>query len=222
MMNVPISNDSKASEKLLSALYRFSTTVHDENPKLQKIYIREVSVSQLNVKNGATKFQLLCKKYKFEDPHITPLIRKMTYVFDVLMVAVNPDGRITAIENEKEMKKKWERLKEELQKDHGGYVFENYIHSVDLTIYEKEKLIAFLESDKMYGLFFKSLWMLDNIDEMSSHYKVMKTQSTTKLAKRISSDLQNEQYIFQDNNLKECLKKNNHIQYEILCLGLKK
>ena len=69
----------------------------------------------------------------------------------------------------KKLQDKWERLKSELQKDHTGYVFDNYLHSVDLTVYNKEKLIAFLESDKMYGLFFKGFWLYDNIDQIPQY-----------------------------------------------------
>lgn len=207
-------------EKLLSATYRFSTTVQDENLSLNKQYIREVSVKQLNFRNEETKFQLLCKKFSFMDPHITPLIRKTAYVFDVLMVTVSSNGRIKAIENEKEIQGKWERLKIELQKDHAGYVFENYLHSVDLTVHNKAKLIAFLESDKMYGIFFKSLWLYDSIDQINQ-YTVSRPKNILGITKKTNDKLQSEQYIYQQDYLHEGIKIDNHIQYEILCLGLK-
>lgn len=214
------SNKNAIEEKLLSATYRFSTTVQDENLNVSKLYIREVLVSQLNFRDEATRFQLLCKKYKFDDPQITPLICKTAYIFDVLMIKVAPNGSIIAVENAKELQNKWERLKAELQKDHAGYAFENYLHSVDLTIYDTEKLITFLESDKMYGLFFKGLWLNDD-EERMVQYKIQKAENTMELTKKASDKLQSEQYSYRDNILTECSKINNHIQYDILCLGLK-
>ena len=102
-MNTNINDKNLVKSKLLSATYRFSTTIQDENPSLNRQYIREVSVRQLNFRNEKIKFQLLCKKYRFADPHITPLIRKIAYVFDVLMVTIAPDGQIITVENEKKI-----------------------------------------------------------------------------------------------------------------------
>lgn len=215
-------DSSLTNEKLINALYRFSTTVQDENGKLQKCYTREVLVSQLQFRKETTKFQLLCKNYTFKDPHITAFIRKTAYVFDVLLLTIDYDGRIVNIENTKQLHIRWERLKAVLKKKHGGSDFENYLQHIDLTIYDNEKLFDFLESDKMYGVFFKGLWMCDKIDDLSLQYIVQKNKEVLKLTERTNQNTQGQQYIFHNHVLHECIKINDHLQFEILCLGLEK
>lgn len=215
-------DSSLTNKKLIAALYRFSTTIQDENKSFHKCYTREVLVSQLQFRKKTTKFQFLCKKYTFQDSQSTAFIRKIAYVFDVLQLVINREGRIVNVENVKQLQRKWERLKAVLKKNHGGPDFENYLQHIDFTIYDNEKLFDFLESDKMYGVFFKGLWMCDKIDDLSSQYIVQKNKEVLKLTERTNQNTQGQQYIFHNHVLHECIKINNHLQFEILCLGLEK
>jgi len=206
------------SKPLLSAVYQFSSTLQHQNPRLNKKYTRKVWVQQLTFKKETTLYQFLCKKFVFDDPHITALIRKCAYIFDVLLITVARDGHIKAVENEKELARKWERLKENLQKDHFGCEFENYMHSFDSVIYHKEKLHAFLEADKMFGLFLRGLSLLENYDP--NVYDVITLNDNLKLTKKTEQNRLIELYSFQGDLLQEGLKVQGQLQHEVLCCGI--
>lgn len=206
------------NENMQYGVYRFSTTFQDEDLKDQKLYVRNVLVHQLDTKKGITRFQLLCEKYEFDDPYCMAFIRKTAYLFDELIVSINLDMRIIDIENARSLQKRWEQLKAEIRQNHAGSEFENYVQSIDSTIYDKEKLISFLESYKMYGLFFKGLWIRNNLHQMPSDM-IWRDESIIKVTKGEEDESIYEQYIFQDDLVLECLKKENDLQYEMLCLG---
>lgn len=189
--------------------------------QLQKRYTRTVQISQLNNQAHAKRYQLLCKKFKFEDPHSTAMIRRTAYVFDILQVRVNINGEIETVENVKQLQNKWESAKAALRKDHIGDDFENYLHTIDLTMYDKDKLLAFLNSDKMYGPFFQGLWLYDNREQIE--FAWMKASDTRlRFRHRTEDRVIDEQYIFEKTVLMDYFKISEDLQHEILCLGLKK
>lgn len=210
--------ENPQKEQLISALYRFSVTIN--NDKLQKCYSREVSIRQLTFKRKTTKFQLLTKKYSFDDPQITALIRKTAYLFDILFLTLDPDHKIISIENEVEVQKRWEKLKKELKPNHTGAAFKNYLQTMDNTLYNTKKLIAFLERDKIFGLFYKGLRLIEN-HKAHTYYTAVNTKNSLKLLKNTNTESRKELYTYWNGQLIEAYKKYNHIQYEILCLGLR-
>ncbi|WP_443937011.1 hypothetical protein [Pedobacter sp. MW01-1-1] len=201
-----------------SGTYRFSTTICHENPRLCKRYTREVLVQQLHLKKGETTFQFLCKYYEFDDPHVSVLVRKMAYLFDILLLTIDKEGHILTVENESKLQEKWELLRAALQKEHAGSAWDNYLYSINQILYDSEKLIAFLESNHMYGIFFKGLWLYNHA-ENEAEYVVERSKFSLSISHQSNHPAKNVTYLFQNNILTEGLILNNHLQYEVLCLG---
>lgn len=193
-------------------LYRFCTSIRDSETKRIKRYIRRVKV----IKLANNKYHLLCLKYEFEDPNAITLVRKIAYVFDEVIVELNSEMKITQLNNSKALQGRWEKTKLELLKNNSGKVVTDYIQSVNETIYNKERLAKFLETDKMYGLFFKSLWLKDNIEDLEQMEVTRKADNRTVIEQK---DAVHKKYIYYNTLLKECFEIKNNRQYEILWLG---
>ncbi|MFZ4863349.1 hypothetical protein ACL9RF_14320 [Sphingobacterium sp. Mn56C] len=212
---------NEAANQLLCGLFRFVTMLPGPGEKRFKRHIREVSVHQLQFKNNGLQYLLLCKKFFFDDSEISAIIRNTAYVFDCLHLDMDVMHRIIAIKNIAEIQRKWERQREIFRKNHAGDAFEQYVGMLDERVYVEEKLIAFLESDTMYGLFFQSLRLCDNIEERSM-YKVQHAAHKIMLCSGTAGTAAYEQFVFEKGWPMESLKIVDTLQNEVLCLGLKR
>jgi|SRR5690554_4783328 len=193
-------------------IYRFSTSIYDNKTKRTKQYVRRVKVIQL----AENEYRLLCIKYEFDTPTAIALVRKVAYLFDEIILELDKDKNIVRIKNVPSIQKRWEKTKQILLKDHSGKAVQNYFNIVNSTIYNNQRLYKFLESDKMYGLFFKSLRLLKN-NKSIKHMEVSKSED--KLILQELNDSNKKKYIYENHLLKECYEINDNIRHEILLLG---
>lgn len=205
-------------DELFSASYRFSSDSYDEQYKIQRRYIREVKIYQVHFPREYNTYRLYCKRYVFDDPYCTALIRKVAYVFDVLTLKVSLDNQLLSIDNMDEIKVKWDKTKEDLQRNHRGDEFDRYMSSIDDMLNNPDKLIAFTSSDKMYGLFLKSLVIQQNVDE--SAYRSVRVVRNRKVLTNIGEDNRLlEQVVIENGKVIEFFQVIGNTQYELLWIG---
>lgn len=87
------------------------------------------------------------------------LLKKLGYVFDYLELGVSNKGQIEKVFNQKEVLLRFQEIKKQIEKDHYGQELQRVFQSISRTIESEQKLIAFLQSYKMFGLYFSGLYV---------------------------------------------------------------
>lgn len=195
-----------------ASIYRFCTTIKHKETKRTIKYIRRVKATSLE----PNIYHLFCLKYEFHNPSAIALVRKVAYVFDEVIIELDTNKKIINIKNSKAIQKRWEKTKQDLLKNNSGPAVKTYLQTVNKTIYKEGSLFSFLESDKMYGLFLKSLWLIENkaiLDKM----EVIETADNQTIIEQKASV--HKKYIYKNSLLKECYEIKDNKQYDILCLG---
>lgn len=204
------------SKKLHYALYRFSTCDYDEEFKKVKHFVREVRVIQMHFPKDWVTYKFYCKRFIFDEKSTTVLMRKVAYIFSVLSVRVDLNGTPILIDNLKQLQTKWEKTKADLQRNHRGEVFESFMLTIDETLNNQEKLLAFVSNNKMLGLFIKQLVFNDSVKNENFILNEIKNR---KVYTKSLSETQYEKFIFQNEEFLEAIIKQNNLQYELLWIG---
>jgi glutamate-1-semialdehyde aminotransferase len=87
------------------------------------------------------------------------LLKKLGYIFDYLVLGINNKGIIKKVYNQDKIMLRFHEIKKEIEIDHYGSELEQLFASISKTIQNEEKLIAFLHSYKMFGLYFTGLYV---------------------------------------------------------------
>lgn len=214
-----LSDSSPLIKELHAGLYRFSSSSYDERFKVHKHYVREVKVYQLNFPREWNTYRLYCKHFIFDDPYITTLIRKIAYVFDVLTLRLGLDNQLLAVENKEEVQRKWDKTKADLQRNHQGLGFDRYIQSIDDMLNADDKLLSFVSSKEMYGLFLQGLRLQMNSSLTSDYQQIEHIRDRTILTNRKDDNSIVEQYVLQHNAVIEGFQIQDNTQYELLWIG---
>lgn len=204
------------NKKLLDGLYRFSTSIYDEESRTRKYFVREVRVLQMHFPKNWVTYKFYCKRFIFDDKQTTVLMRKVASIFSVLSVRVDLNGTPILIDNMEQLQSKWNKTKVDLQRNHQGEVFENYMLTIEETINNQEKLLAFVSNNKMLGLFFKHLCFIDSVKNENYILNEIKNR---KVYTNTFSETQGEKFIFQNEDFIEAFIKQNNTQYELLWIG---
>lgn len=225
--------------------YIFSTvTTNYSNLKRLKenSFVRSVEVIYLGQLKVNSIFQLLCTAVDFSGDNLedAPLLRKISYVFDEVVVSVDVAGNIVQVNNHNEILKRWLVTKAALQKDTEGIAVSNYFDTMDRLMRDTEELIRFLSENKMYGLYFNGYWgkhhnhtpQLKKLDDARTEqievFEFERKESGVELQTTLlnNDELYNGRYLYQDHQLMEAALELNEldhrIKYNVLCLGLRK
>jgi hypothetical protein len=143
-------------------VYKFTEVVDiivNKKTHTQKT-IKEVKLCFSGMENDVWRYQILCVNLDIEAKHIgsTTILRKQINVFDEVIVHVNQNGTIINLLNWKELKERWEEVKEHLRDNHQGSVLEEFLADGDKMINDKKNALKYISSRGMYGLYFNSLW----------------------------------------------------------------
>ncbi|OMQ13503.1 hypothetical protein [[Flexibacter] sp. ATCC 35103] len=142
--------------------YHFST----ETSNLKKVEKdwqkteRKVEITYLGKKEDFRFYQILTTKIILTSNKAFPnkaLLIKIGYVFDNIEVGVTDKGFIKKIFNLHDLKLRMQEIKSHLEKDHYGEVFLHFLNGIDALLQDEKKVIAFLQSFKMFGLYFNGL-----------------------------------------------------------------
>ncbi|MFV0304803.1 MAG: hypothetical protein ACK5IC_04880 [Moheibacter sp.] len=207
-------------EEKYSVMYRFHTVVKKENTQSKKTpdnhYIRKVKIKYLGMIGENYVHQFLTLEDQMEGPFDTLLLRKLSSIFDELLVQSDVQGTINSVLNIPHLKKRFKEIKTKLKKNHGGSVLENYYLQIDKILANEELLIQFLSEKRMLGLVFNGLWKLEENENT-----IIKQKEETVTVKRDKNDFQ-EIYIYKNNRLQEASAMFNQINHNLLCLGSEK
>jgi hypothetical protein len=139
-----------------------TTNLKKVNHGWQKTIERKVEIIYLGRKEKYRLFQVLTIKIILKSNKAFPnksLLTQLGYVFDYLELGINDRGLIKKVFNQKEVLLRFQDLKKQIEKDHYGLELEQLLHSLAKTIEDEEKLISFLHSYKMFGLYFTDLYV---------------------------------------------------------------
>lgn len=141
--------------------YHFSTETRnlEKEKDWQKIE-RKVEIIYLGKQEDFRLYQILTTKIILTSNEAFPnkaLLIKIGYVFDYVQVGVNDKGFIKKIFNIHDLKFRMQEIKKHLQKDHYSEVFLHFLNSIDALLQDEKKVIEFLQSFKMFGLYFNGL-----------------------------------------------------------------
>lgn len=139
-----------------------TTNLKKVNYGWQKTYERKVEILFLGRKENLRLFQVLTTKIILKSNKALPnkiMLTQLGYVFDYLELGINDKGLIKKVLNQKEVLLRFQDIKKQIEKDHYGFELVQLLHSLAKTIEDEEKLIAFLHSYKMFGLYFTGLYV---------------------------------------------------------------
>lgn len=144
--------------------YYFITQITNKtevNMGWQKKIERRVEIIYLDKKEGLRFFQVLTPKITLTSNKAFPnknLILKLGYLFDNLELGINNKGIIKKIFNMHDLKTRFLETKVFLEKDYVGSDFEQIIIATQQLVENQENLIGFLQSYKMFGMYFNGLY----------------------------------------------------------------
>ncbi len=228
--------------------YRFTSIITKTNEKIQEItkIVRKVEIHFLGVENNLYKYQLLCDEFDIEADFLGTALKfihgQHINIFKEVIVQVNQNGTIVSLGNAKDLQMRWATSRQELKAEHQGIEIKNYIEEHDDFFSDKERILKYMRTKTMFGLYFNDCW--GHHDLKNPRYEGLQLKldtprktydrHTLHLAKPYSNDskmiwktkteekLQICELIFKDNQLKEAFLEINEFNkksnYSILCL----
>ena len=144
--------------------YQLSTQLRNKKGQIQKTFTRDIKILDVQVLDNRTKYHLFVLKFGFEDPKFQQFLKKIAYVFDEIEVWIDQEGHIVEVVNPEKIQQRWIKAKSKVLEENGGKVLLDYLQTVEETVYSNEELIAFLEIDKMFGVFFRGMTLGNQLD----------------------------------------------------------
>ena len=174
---------------------------------------------------------------KGDQSESTSLLRKISYLFDSVVVSVDNSMRIEKVNNLNELNDRWQYIKKEISKTYQGFAVENYLNTIDSLLKNSERLIEFFHEYKMFGLFFNGF-----LNAFPIGRPIILEKSGIELsAKKVNDDfecvqlrtfLENEkenvegEFYYENSCLLDATvnlsKENEKHKYQLLCFGLRK
>jgi hypothetical protein len=160
-------------------LYRFETIITDFSNKrrvVERVFTRDVELIYLGKKKELFVFDVFTKKIAFSSNQIIEneqLLKEAAYTFDEIEMGVNDKGQIVVVYNLIAMKHRWEATKFELIKDNLGYELDDFLSIISNVLKDEEQLISFLNTNKMFGLYFHGLFGKNDMREVPKTRKTI-------------------------------------------------
>ncbi|MBE0392330.1 hypothetical protein [Flavobacterium sp. PL002] len=144
--------------------YRFVTTTTDSSNKkriVEKSIIREVDFTHLGQRDELFVFDVFTARVTLSSNQTIKnerLLKEDIYAFDDIEMGVNDKGEISKVYNIKEMQYRWKSKMIELRVDNSGYELEAFFDEISDVMNDTEKLLFYLNSKNMFGLYFHGLF----------------------------------------------------------------
>lgn len=141
--------------------YRFETIITDFSNEDEKTLIREVRFTYYGKRKELLVFKAFTSKATMLFNKIVQngkLSKEDIYAFGSVELGVNDSGEIVKIYNLNGMQHRWNCKKLELSKDNSGYEFDVFLDDITNILEDEEKVIFFLNSKNMFGLYFHGLF----------------------------------------------------------------
>lgn len=148
--------DLKLPAEVRSRIFQYSTEIYLEESKKQIFNCRKLKISHLGKVEGKHRFQIITLNIdvKNTEKRNTRLLKKISYLFDDVMVEADEILRIKKVINQSKLISRWKNLKLDLLNSYKGDAVEHYFKTIDNVLENEELLIEFLHEHKMFGLFF--------------------------------------------------------------------
>ena len=144
--------------------YRFETIVDDfttQKRVVQNNFIREVEIMPIGKHENLDVYQVFTAKIAIKSNVSIAdeyLIKQIGYAFDEIEIGVDSSGKIIRIYNKELLLFRWMKRRSELEKEYIGVYIQSYFMQIDFILETEQKLIDFLSSYKMFGLYFNGLF----------------------------------------------------------------
>lgn len=229
----------KIPPKIETRSYEYISKIEYGEKNLQRIFSRKIKIFHKGIVAGKHRFQLLTLNFseKGDQSESTSLLRKISYLFDCVVVSVDNNMRIEKVINLNKLNDRWLYIKKEISKTYKGFAVENYFNTIDNLLKSPEELIEFFHEYKMFGLFFNGF-----LNAFPMGRAVILEKSGIELsAKKVNNDieciqlrtfLENEkesvegEFYYENSCLLDATinlsKENEKHKYKLLCFGLRK
>lgn len=177
-------------------------------------HCRTVKITPMAITDDTVlAFHFCCEKYGTQNTKIPFFLRKMAFLFSNLVIISTKNGKIIDFYSLREIQKKWNELKKNVLLHEKGEEINCYIEKIERIVTDKTKIIAFLGSDLMYGLFFNEKWQ--QLDELCGKNQEgdIKTFTLNEFDYHYFFSYEGEQ-------IKEIKKRTSNQLNKMLCQGL--
>ena len=229
----------KIPSKIGTRSYEYVSKIEFREKNIKSIFSRKIKIFHTGVVAGKHRFQLLTLNFSEigDQSESTSLLRKISYLFDNVVVSVDNSMRIEKVNNLNDLFNRWLYIKEEISRTYKGFAVENYFNTIDYLLKNPVRLIEFFHEYKMFGLFFNGF-----LNTFPIGRSIILEKSGIELsAKKVNDDIECVQLRTFFENEKEnvegefyyensCLldatvnlsKENEKHKYQLLCFGLRK
>jgi hypothetical protein len=142
----------------------FTTVVEqlENGKKTVNTFEREVDISYEGYNNQYYLYRVcyldavfqLENRYKADER----LVKKISFVFDDLLLGVGSQGRVQKILDMDGLKNRWQKVKTGISEQFEGEYITHYLQGMDELLENEKAVIEFLQLPAMYGNYFNGLW----------------------------------------------------------------
>ncbi len=152
--------------------YRFTTRMIDSSNKNRIIdykVIREVEITYMGKRKELFVYHVLTTRVRIESDQTVKnkkLLKENIFAFGIIVLGVNEKGEIVKVYNLEEMENRWNKRTQTLREHNSGYEFEYFVNDIYNVLRNEEKILFFLNSRNMFGLYFHGLFGKNDINEI--------------------------------------------------------
>lgn len=219
-----------------SRLYTYSSEVFDHQNKQFTVFTRKIRIIHLGKISGKHRFQLITLEFDTGNTEQvnSKIIKKLSYLFDDIIVTVDETMAIDKVINNAELLIRWELIKEKISKTYKGAEIENYFIALDQILNNEKELIQFFQEYKMFGLFFNGFLQDFPINKNVFFEKLDKNlianfvnNDADCIEIKLISKANNEEIYYYENSilldgLIKLVDNDKEYKYKLISLGLRK
>lgn len=149
-------------QDLLFSVYE--EKLNERGKKISNEITREVLIDYIGLIDGLHKYQICCKDCSIKSdrwPIITnDLFCELDIIFALLAVSADAQGNLVELHNFPYLQQEWAEMKEQLLIEYDERAEERWalIQEMDALMQDYNKVLFYLKSPAMYGLFFNGYW----------------------------------------------------------------
>ena len=178
--------------------YRLTTSFMDQmnhGKGKEKLWTRNVGVLFTEKTREHFHFQILCFRTEVKLEKAIPqynLLREISYLFNDIRICVNEKGEAVKLKNLKKIQERWYTERRKLEAYHSGSSIELYFDFLSRLLQDESRMIGYLLSYEMYGMFFNG-----------SRIGNLKNENDTKYPRKVKHPHWNKVFAEEWNEVKE-------------------
>lgn len=219
-----------------SRLYTYSSEVFNIKNKQLTVFNRKIRIIYLGKISGKHRFQLITLEFETGNTEQvnSKIIKKLSYLFDDIIVTVDETMAIDQVINVPELLARWLLLKEKISETYKGAEIENYFITIEQILNDRKELIQFFQEYKIFGLFFNGFLQDFPINKNVFFEKLDKNlianfvnNDADCIEIKLISKTNNEEIYYYENSilldgLVKLVDNDRRYKYKLISLGLRK